>query len=180
MNTVREKLHDNTVRWARDRGIIQNGTPLSQALKLGSEFGELCNNLAHNKPIADDIGDCLVVCTILAKQLGTHLLTELETITPTIHTTPAVPMLGKYLGDLQDAVAKGHITNFAIAVVNFIHQLEGIALLRHTTLDNSWTIAYDDIKDRVGFLNSDGIFIKSTDDNYEELYQKFLKETTDV
>ena len=41
-------------------------------LKLGEEFGELCQGLAKDKPdqVEDSIGDIYVVLTILSLQLG--------------------------------------------------------------------------------------------------------------
>lgn len=152
-----EELHRLTLKWASDRGLLENGTAKTQALKLGSEFGELCGNLANNKGIKDDIGDCLVVCTILSNLYGDDLLVTLE-IQPVIHTTPSVPTAMMYLGEIQDMVIKNNPLGFFMR--NFIHQLEGIAKLRHTNLEESWNIAYQDIKDRKGYLNEHGNFIK--------------------
>lgn len=46
-----------------------------QALKLGEEFGEVCEALAKNNQdlLEDAIGDCFVVLTILAMQKGTSI-----------------------------------------------------------------------------------------------------------
>lgn len=57
-------------KWSRDRKIIQNGSILAQGLKLGSEKGELDDNLAKGRCIKDDIGDCLVVLNNLALMSG--------------------------------------------------------------------------------------------------------------
>ena len=111
-----EELHTKTLQWSYDRGILTNGKIVSQALKLGSEVGELQDNAAKDNLIAikDDIGDCLVVLTNLANLAG-------------------------------------------------------------TTLEECWEVAYNDIKDRKGFLNANGNFIKSTDANYEQLLLEFEK-----
>jgi len=101
-----------TLKWSADRGITINGKAETQTLKLISEAGELCDNIAKGKDIKDDIGDMLVVLTNIAK-------------------------------------------------------------LKGTTLAECWEVAYNDIKDRKGFLNANGTFIKSTDDNYEELLAEF-------
>lgn len=92
-------------QWGIDRGIVQNGTPQVQCLKLGSEFGELCDNLAKGRHEAalDDLGDMMVVITLICKQLG-------------------------------------------------------------TTVEHALNVAYEDIKDRRGYLNEDGIFIKQGDE----------------
>lgn len=164
------KLHELTVQWAKDRGILANGQITTQALKLGSEYGELCGNLAENKSIEDDIGDCLVVCTILSQLSGYDLLLDIFTIKPTIHTAPLVPIASKYLGDLQDNTIKGK--DFSEDMRNFLHQIEGIGKTRHVTLKQCWEIAYNDIKDRKGILNEQGTFIKETDATYKETVER--------
>jgi NTP pyrophosphatase (non-canonical NTP hydrolase) len=90
------------VQWASDRGIIQNSTPQIQGLKLVSEIGELADNLAKGRDVRDDIGDCIVVLSIIANMKGIDL---------------------------------------------------------HKCVE----VAYNDIRDRKGHLNSDGIFIKEGD-----------------
>ena len=44
--------------WAMDRGIVNNSTPLAQFAKLVSEIGELGDNIAKERDVTDDIGDC--------------------------------------------------------------------------------------------------------------------------
>lgn len=57
--------------WARERGL-DVADPAKQILKLGEEFGELCQGMAKNKQeqVEDSIGDMYVVMTILSLQLG--------------------------------------------------------------------------------------------------------------
>ncbi|CZR03482.1 MazG-like family protein [Trichococcus collinsii] len=57
--------------WARERGL-DAADPAKQMLKLGEEYGELCQGLAKDKPeqVKDSIGDMYVVLTILSLQLG--------------------------------------------------------------------------------------------------------------
>ena len=56
--------------WAKARNL-HTADPAKQMLKLGEEFGELCQGMAKNKPdqIEDSIGDMYVVMTILSMQL---------------------------------------------------------------------------------------------------------------
>ena len=56
--------------WARERAL-DTANPDKQMLKLGEEFGELCQGLAKNRPeqVKDSIGDMYVVLTILSLQL---------------------------------------------------------------------------------------------------------------
>ena len=57
--------------WARERSL-DTANPDKQMLKLGEEYGELCQGLAKNRPeqVKDSIGDMYVVLTILSLQLG--------------------------------------------------------------------------------------------------------------
>lgn len=55
--------------WAIDRGILSGATPKDQLLKLVEEVGELVNAVNKGKPkseIESELGDCLVVLTLLA------------------------------------------------------------------------------------------------------------------
>jgi len=94
---------DKFKQWGLDRGIIQNGDALAQGLKLVSEMGELADNLAKDRCIKDDIGDCMVVLTMLANMTDTPI---------------------------EDCLAQ----------------------------------AWGDIKDRKGFMNENGVFIKEDDE----------------
>ena len=58
------------IQWANERNLILGSDPKSQALKLMSEVGELADNINKRADCRDDIGDCLVVLTILAEQKG--------------------------------------------------------------------------------------------------------------
>lgn len=66
MNELTGKIQ----QWAVARNL-HDADPHKQILKLGEEFGELCQGMAKNKPelIKDAIGDMYVVLTILALQL---------------------------------------------------------------------------------------------------------------
>ena len=89
-------------QWSSDRGIFVNGTVQTQTLKLVSEIGELSDNVAKQRDIADDIGDCLVV-------------------------------------------------------------LNNLAVMYELSLEECLEVAYNDIKDRKGYLNGAGVFIKDSD-----------------
>ena len=91
------------LQWAYDRKILQHSSPQTQGLKLMSEMGELADNLAKDRDVKDDIGDCLVVLSIIANMKG-------------------------------------------------------------TSLTECMNVAWDDIKDRTGELNAQGVFIKESDD----------------
>lgn len=66
----------NTIRkWCADKGIIPHGNAKTQTVKLGEEFGELCNAINKNDTelAKDAIGDMVVVLTSIAYHMGTTL-----------------------------------------------------------------------------------------------------------
>jgi hypothetical protein len=75
------------------------------------------------------------------------------------------------VGELADNIIKGN--NIEDDIGDCLVVLTNLAALKNTTLEACWNKAYGDIKDRKGFLNSEGTFIKSTDENYGQLYKEF-------
>ena len=59
-------------RWAHERDIVEQSTAVQQLAKLIEEVGELAAALVRHQQleIEDAIGDCVVVLTILAEQVG--------------------------------------------------------------------------------------------------------------
>ena len=99
---MNDELINSISLWAMERGIVNNSTPLAQFAKLVSEVGELGDNIAKQRDVTDDIGDCLVV-------------------------------------------------------------LNTLAIMSDTTLEGCLKVAYNDIIDRKGDMNSHGVFIKEGD-----------------
>lgn len=68
------ELTKNIEQWAFDRGLT-GGDPHKQVLKLGEEFGELCEAFTKERygQAIDSIGDMFVVLTILARQIDISL-----------------------------------------------------------------------------------------------------------
>ena len=62
-------------KWGEDRNMYKNSTPQAQALKLVSEVGELCDNLAKGRYecAEDDIGDCFVVLVHIARMIHSDM-----------------------------------------------------------------------------------------------------------
>ncbi len=79
--------------------------------------------------------------------------------------------LASEVGELADNIIKGNDIRDDIG--DCLVVLTNIAALKNTTLEACWDKAYSDIKDRKGFLNSEGTFIKTTDKNYEQLVMAF-------
>src|SRR5690625_1616081 len=66
MNQLTEKIE----QWAIKRNIHE-ADPHRQIMKLGEEFGELCQAIAKNRSLEDmkeEIGDMYIVLTILSMQ----------------------------------------------------------------------------------------------------------------
>lgn len=162
-------------QWAEDRNIINGTNPIDQAMKLFSEFGELADNVGKGRDCRDDIGDCMVVLTIIAKQLNLPMVDFLEfphnVIDSDLKETVAFfgCELGKLLADQGDDYDLGFLVCIGL--------LHSIAIKKDTTLQECVQIAYDDIKDRHGYIKN-GIFIKlsdmTTDDRDE--YEKSIND----
>lgn len=69
-----EHYKELVVQWAKDRNLIEGATPKDQFHKLIQECAELSDNLCKGKDVKDDIGDILVVLTIICEQLGVDMV----------------------------------------------------------------------------------------------------------
>lgn len=56
-----DRLVSLIAEWHHKRNLIDGSDDKTQCLKLGSEFGELCDNIAKGRDIRDDLGDMMVV-----------------------------------------------------------------------------------------------------------------------
>ena len=65
-----QELIDAITQWAHNRNLVHGSDCKSHTLKLMSEVGELADNINKGADCRDDIGDCIVVLTILAAQKG--------------------------------------------------------------------------------------------------------------
>ncbi len=70
MNELTERIED----WAIEKKL-HVADPTKQILKLGEEYGELCQGMVKSDYdlVIDSIGDMYVVLTILSKQLGVDI-----------------------------------------------------------------------------------------------------------
>lgn len=177
MQTLNE-LERATLQWSYDRGILTNGKATTQALKLMSEAGELAKNLNEEKDIRDDIGDCLVVLTNLANitktsldACGLHQLRFREHPLEDYFERAIILDFQSNLGKLCDNVAKG--LSIEVDIKLALISLQEICNFYELSMVECWNLAYNDIKDRKGFLNEHGNFIKSTDKNYQQLLLEF-------
>jgi len=151
----------NTIKlikqWGADRGITINGTHRGQWYKLVSEYGELCDNLAKGRDIRDDIGDMFVVLAMIC-EIGKSSIEDVVNMATSLKYEDAdvYDRVGWLMCDIQEIQYRSHTS----CVVSAIGLLISLAEAHGTTLDECIEIAYDDIKDRKGFLNAEGVFIK--------------------
>jgi NTP pyrophosphatase (non-canonical NTP hydrolase) len=168
-----------TTTWAHERGILTNGKTTTQALKLMSEAGELANSVLDCLSYQDDVGDCLVVINNIAQLEGYSFMdcwvmvpmSEVLLGETSCNTSQAMALLMASLGELCDNVAKGKDCKEDLA--NVIALLIVFADGAGLNLLECWDYAYDEIKDRKGFLNEHGNFIKESDPAYEQLKLRF-------
>ena len=191
------KLKDLQVKvekWSKDRGISTNGKSTTQTLKLISEMGEIFEAFQEQDPtkatelFKDAIGDNIVVLINLSKLLqkeakenNIELKTELDFENINKEANPEkYPLIEIGLvivfSKLADAVGKQNFQE-AMDLINESLSLIGdlTRIVKLFTIEDALESAYNEIKDRTGFLNENGNFIKSTDANYEKLYNEFLE-----
>lgn len=66
-------VFNNIKQWADDRNLIQGASKQAQFIKLAEELGEVAECIAKVLPVEEtkkELGDMLVVITILAAQYG--------------------------------------------------------------------------------------------------------------
>jgi len=104
---MKEYLDKKIDTWFHDRGIIENGEPLGQAIKTLEETTELIDALHQDDTDA-----------------------------------------------IKDAIGDIYIT------------LRGVCLTSDIFLDECIALAYEEIKDRKGYLRDDGVFVKGGEDEH--------------
>lgn len=159
-------------QWAVDRNLIDGSTPEAQCVKLIEEFGELARGIARKDEalIKDSIGDTLVVCIILAAQLGSDsfsidkLIFERSEVNNNNVREKLVMNGATELGAISYFI---NVTNRDIDrcignIYALCDTLAEIAYLYKWSLVDCLIAAYNEIKDRKGRC-VDGIFIREGD-----------------
>lgn len=159
-------------QWAVDRNLIEGSKPEAQCVKLIEEYGELARGVAKQDEtlIKDSIGDTLVVCIILAAQLGSDsfnidkLIFERSEVNSANVREKLVMSGATELGAISYFI---NVTNRDIDrcignIYALCDTLAEIAYLYKWSLADCLEAAYNEIKDRKGRM-VDGIFIKEGD-----------------
>jgi NTP pyrophosphatase (non-canonical NTP hydrolase) len=73
-------LENEIINWAKDKGILESGTPVKQSYKTLEEVGELINAVSINDKaeIKDALGDIIVTLIIQAKMQNLDLIDCVE------------------------------------------------------------------------------------------------------
>ena len=94
-------LESQVIEWAKDKGILENGTPLKQSFKTLEEVGELINAISTNNhlEIKDALGDVLVTIIIQAKMQNVDLIECLNMAYNTISKRNGEMVKGTFVKD---------------------------------------------------------------------------------
>jgi len=175
-----KELSEKIKQWSKDRGITVNGKSITQTLKLVSEISEIFDAYEKNNPqlLKDAIGDSLVVLINLNElinkegKLQNEINWEPKVIKDHIHSKIIID-----LGNLSDAIGKSNYEEASNLIQVIVEDLFVLSEINLVKVEDCLEMAYNEIKDRKGFLNENGNFIKSTDPNYEKLYKEYLEKT---
>lgn len=172
MESMSEYYQRLVIQWAVDRNLIKGSTPEAQCVKLIEEYGELARGIAKQDEalIKDSIGDTLVVCIILAAQLGSDsfsidkLIFERSEVNNNNVREKLVMNGATELGAISYFInVTNRDTDRCIGnIYALCDTLVEIAYLYKWSLADCLEAAYNEIKDRKGRM-VDGIFIKEGD-----------------
>jgi hypothetical protein len=152
-----EDLTHHIHQWGVDRKIIGNGNLQTQWYKLMSEYGELCDSLAKGKSPIDDIGDIYVVLVMMAGIAGTELSLSRE-------RPPFIPPTGDCVPDatliLNYCLTRMHPSDGEFGYPWIVGVISNYAKRHNITIEQCVEHAWNEIKDRKGYLNEQGVFVK--------------------
>ena len=157
-----KEFRENVIKWAKDRKIIPNSSYRAQYIKLIEELGELALGIRKKdeKLIKDSIGDVAVVLCVLA---------GLEKVDKQIKLVDYDIKTNEWFNYLSFIVGMIALSNEAIKSVKIENIEQGIFCLKELSeqlgvnFNECLEIAWNEIKDRKGYLREDGIFIKEAD-----------------
>ncbi|EIG0754866.1 hypothetical protein LNA22_004767 [Salmonella enterica subsp. enterica serovar Bovismorbificans] len=167
--------------WSKERGILDNGKLETQITKFFEEFGEIATGISKNKPelIMDGIGDALVVLVNILELGKDKLSGEMSTTEIIEH---GLQLQVDDVADVEEHFDDNgyphhlylHATEiFATAFIRSdagfdqlnwaLYRLAKLALYYRLDIRHCFSLAWHEIKDRKGYLNADGIFVKEAD-----------------
>ena len=158
-----EELTANIWQWGVDRKIHANSTAAAQVRKAFEEFIELLRDLEADEPdveaLKDDIGDIYVCLVQVCGCLGMSVPEPVpEPATDKDWESMAVYLTAIWNRSQVDS-AKYIVTNL---VADAFGSLADDCDSYGFTLVDAVHKAWNEIKDRKGYLREDGIFVKET------------------
>ena len=170
------ELTELITQWGNDRFIVQNSTPFAQSRKtheevielveavaspdyIYDEYGTMLVNDNRLKDVKDAIGDIYVTLVMVCACNESPIRMDLTFVSITSYPKGVLDWICKQVPDLiRDAVHEStsvRVTSRSIicGLVDLCEQygLDFVDCVEH---------AYSVIKDRKGYLRSDGVFIK--------------------
>ena len=160
------ELTELITQWGNDRFIVQNSTPFAQSRKTHEEVCELveaCTAFRSSNDgldeVKDAIGDIYVTLVMVCACNESPIRMDLTFVSITSYPKGVLDWICKQVPDLiRDAVHEStsvRVTSRSIVcgLVDLCEQygLDFVDCVEH---------AYSVIKDRKGYLRSDGVFIK--------------------
>jgi len=100
---MEENTFNKILGWAEARNLIKGATSQAQMLKMTEEVGELAHGIARGNiaEIADAIGDCIVVLTILAAQNNLDIEECIDVAYDTIKDRKGKMVNGVFIKDAE-------------------------------------------------------------------------------
>jgi len=173
---MNEELKIKIIKWSKDRGIIPNASPLVQFAKLMSEFSEIFEalRLLNKEKLIDAIGDVQVVLINLSELLKLED-NSLEINFNYSKEFNSINEVAEYICNIGDKIIK-HDYKSAVDLIEKSYEcLTGYSRFEHIDPNYALECAYNEIKDRKGFLTPEGNFIKDSDPMYQEIIKKYKK-----
>ena len=172
MKTLTE-LNTLILGWAAERQILKNSTPFAQAKKTAEEVMELIQADAKQNinEIKDAIGDIYVTLVVglgcECHDVPLPSAKEMQSVSEYVFPSnaPALrDMVCQLLPDLfvSSHKCRGYVESYETAVIVMMDMLSHIAKTYGLTLEECVDSAYEQIKDRKGYLREDGVFVKET------------------
>lgn len=150
----------NVINLATERQIIQNSTAYMQALKLISEYGELCDAIAKGDKaeIIDAVGD-ISVCAVNYAAIHNRR-TKPNGDMDYYHNLPHHELIG-VIGENAIRLLITYDANRAKKLTGeLLVMLQVFAASRRLVFDDCLNAAWNAIKERTGHMNENGVFIK--------------------
>ena len=162
MNYTNLELENLTLQWGIDRKITINGKLETQFLKLIEESGELFSSGDDIEKIKDAIGDQLVVLTMINGLINNKFVFDIFTNKPSSFSE-ATLILCTIQGGLASNIVRSRISELNVSINEYFIILDYFATFFKTNINECWNHAYNEIKDRKGYLAENGCFIKEED-----------------